>query len=158
MTIHIELEHLPTILAALAHLEEYHRQRQHAALQAGDKETARDHRSEANEAERARIHMEEIRTAKAGSAEVTGALSTLAGIQRGIDGVLQLLAGVPRGLKSPQARAGIEADIKHLEDTRRSIGETTALLKGLYEINLAEEITGQAAPADTPPNDKTTTP
>lgn len=66
MTIHIELEHLPTILAALAHLEEYHRQRQHAALQAGDKETARDHRSEANEAARARIHMEEIRTAKAG--------------------------------------------------------------------------------------------
>lgn len=62
MTINIELEEhqLATILAALDHLEGHHRERQHEALQARDKETARDHRSEANEAERVRSHLEEI--------------------------------------------------------------------------------------------------
>lgn len=62
MTINIELEEhqLATILAALDHLEGHHRERQHKALQARDKETARDHRSEANEAERVRSHLEEI--------------------------------------------------------------------------------------------------
>lgn len=62
MTINITLEEhqLATILEALQALEDHHRERQHAALQARDKETARDHRSEANQAESVRSHLEEL--------------------------------------------------------------------------------------------------
>ena len=62
MTINITLEahQLATILEALQALEDHHRERQHAALQARDKETARDHRSEANQAESVRSHLAEI--------------------------------------------------------------------------------------------------
>ena len=80
MTINIELEEhqLATILAALDHLEGHHRERQHEALQAGNKDNARDHRSEANEAERVRSHLEQFREALESGALVGRRLEFLA--------------------------------------------------------------------------------
>ena len=151
MTINIELEEhqLATILAALDQLEGHHRERQHEALQAGNKDNARDHRSEANEAERVRITLEEIRADHRRGIrwpKLFGALDTLAEAQGWTNGVLSML-------RLQGQSDAIKADIETLEATGASIDKTAQLLKNLSLSNEAAEITGQAAPSDTAPND-----
>ena len=151
MTINITLEahQLATILEALQALEDHHRERQHAALQARDKETARDHRSEANQAESVRSHLAEILEDRGRGLrwhKLFDALDTLEEAQRWTNSVLSML-------RTQSQSDAIKADIEHLEACGQSIGQTAQLIKGISLSNEAEEITGQAAPADTPPND-----